>query len=219
MKIEQTGIKILYEGGQGEIVEKKSRFIATVRKIESEEEALAFIAEMKKKYWDARHNCYAFVLGDKHQLQRCSDDGEPQGTAGRPMLDVLLKEDIHDVAVVVTRYFGGTLLGTGGLVRAYQGATLAGLSNSVIVERQKGETLTVRVDYNNIGKVQYILAKKGILVMEAEYAQAVELQVMVPIEELSHLQEELTEATNGTAAFEHGAKSDFAVIDGKIIKF
>ena len=108
-------IKIVYEGGEGELIEKKSRFIATVRPVESEEEALEFIAAMKKKYWNATHNCSAFVVGENQELQRCSDDGEPQGTAGRPMLDVLLGEEIHNAAVVVTRYFGGTLLGTGGL--------------------------------------------------------------------------------------------------------
>ena len=96
-----------YQGGTGEIVEKKSRFIATVAPVASEEEALRFIEQTKKQYWDARHNCTAFTLGSRHQLTRCSDDGEPAGTAGRPMLDVLLKEDIHNVAVVVTRYFGG----------------------------------------------------------------------------------------------------------------
>ena len=107
------GYKIVYEGGSGEIEEKKSRFIATVRPVGSEEEVTAFLAEMKKKYWDARHNCFAYVIGEKNELVRCSDDGEPSGTAGRPMLDVLLKEELHNVAVVVTRYFGGTLLGTG----------------------------------------------------------------------------------------------------------
>ena len=119
----ENAYRIVYEGGEGEIIEKKSRFIATVRPIETEEEAIEFIAKMKKKYWDARHNCYAYVAGKNQELQRCSDDGEPNGTAGRPMLDVLLREEIHDAVVVVTRYFGGTLLGTGGLVRAYQKAT------------------------------------------------------------------------------------------------
>ena len=113
-------MKTVYQGGQGEITEKKSRFIATVKEVVSEEEAAAFIAEMKKKYWDARHNCSAFVIGRNQELTRCSDDGEPSQTAGRPMLDVLLREGIYNAAVVVTRYFGGTLLGTGGLVRAYQ---------------------------------------------------------------------------------------------------
>ena len=107
--------RVIYKGGEGEIIEKKSRFIATVKPIESEEEATAFIAEMKKKYWDARHNCSAFVIGANQELTRCSDDGEPAQTAGRPMLDVLLKEGVTNVAVVVTRYFGGTLLGITGL--------------------------------------------------------------------------------------------------------
>ena len=98
-------MKTVYAGGEAEIIEKKSRFIATVRPVSSEEEATAFIAEMKKKYWDARHNCSAFVIGDRQEMSRCSDDGEPAQTAGRPMLDVLLKEDIHNVAVVVTGYF------------------------------------------------------------------------------------------------------------------
>ena len=108
-------MRVVYTGGEGEITEKKSRFIATVKPVQSEEEAVAFINETKKKYWDARHNCSAFVIGDRQEMSRCSDDGEPAQTAGRPMLDVLLREDIHNVAVVVTRYFGGVLLGTGGL--------------------------------------------------------------------------------------------------------
>ena len=112
--------KTVYRGGEAEIVEKKSRFIGTVRPVESEEEAFAFLEEMRKKYWDATHNCFAFVAGERREWVRAADDGEPSGTAGRPMLDVLLGEDLYNTAVVVTRYFGGTLLGTGGLVRAYQ---------------------------------------------------------------------------------------------------
>ena len=116
------GYKTVFSGGVGQVVEKKSRFIATVRHVETKEEAEEFLAEMKKKYWDATHNCFACVIGEKGEYVRSSDDGEPGGTAGRPMLDVLLKEEIQNAAVVVTRYFGGTLLGTGGLVRAYQQA-------------------------------------------------------------------------------------------------
>ena len=106
----QAPYKIVIEGGEGEIVEKKSRFIATVQPVETEEEAVAFIDSMKKKYWDARHNCSAFVIGSKNEVTRCRDDGEPSGTAGRPMLEVLLGQEVHNVAVVVTRYFGGVLL-------------------------------------------------------------------------------------------------------------
>ena len=123
--------KILYRGGEGELTEKKSRFIATTRPVNTEEEAAAFIEEIKKKYWDARHNCFAYVVGERGQLKRCGDDGEPSQTAGRPMLDVLLGEGIRGICVVVTRYFGGTLLGTGGLVRAYSGAVREGLKTAL----------------------------------------------------------------------------------------
>ena len=141
-------------GGEAEIVEKKSRFIATVRPVKSEEEALAFIEEMKKKYWNATHNCFAYVLGEHFHMQRCSDDGEPSGTAGKPMLDVLLGEEVHDVAVVVTRYFGGTLLGTGGLVRAYSASTKEGLLASKVITKMYGQLVSIETDYTGLGKIQ-----------------------------------------------------------------
>ena len=126
--------KTLLEGGTAEIVEKKSRFIATVRLVESEEEALTFIEEMKKKYWDARHNCYVYSVGMNREYTRCSDDGEPSGTAGRPMLDVLKGSGSTNILVTVTRWFGGTLLGTGGLVHAYKDCTKAALETTVFEE-------------------------------------------------------------------------------------
>ena len=156
-------MRVVYTGGEGEITEKKSRFIATVKPVQSEEEAVAFINETKKKYWDARHNCSAFVIGERQELTRCSDDGEPAQTAGRPMLDVLLREEITDVAVVVTRYFGGVLLGTGGLVRAYQAATQAGLAASRLIEKCKGQQLLVYTDYNGLGKLQYLFGQKAVV--------------------------------------------------------
>ena len=124
--------KIIYKEGTGELVEKKSRFIAQIRPVKSEEEALAFVEETRKKYWDARHNCYAYIIKGEGATPtaRCSDDGEPSQTAGKPMLDVLMGEELIDVCAVVTRYFGGTLLGTGGLVRAYSGAVKEGLANA-----------------------------------------------------------------------------------------
>lgn len=215
--MEHKPVKILYQGGSGEIVEKKSRFIATLEKIETEEDALAFIARMKKQYWDARHNCYAFVAGKNHELQRCSDDGEPNGTAGRPMLDVLLREDVHNLAVVVTRYFGGTLLGTGGLVRAYQKAVQEGLKNSIVIEEMQGKVLTVDTDYNSVGKIQYILAQREIITMESAYTDKVQIKAMVPVGRLEELQEAITEGTNGTARFQTGEQMGFAVVEGKII--
>ncbi len=217
--MEETAIKMLYRGGTGEIVEKKSRFIATVRRIENEEEALSFVAQMRKKYWDARHNCYAFVAGDNHQLARCSDDGEPAGTAGRPILDVLLGEDVHNAAVVVTRYFGGTLLGTGGLVRAYQGATREGLKNSLIVTRRQGRLLSIETDYNGLGKVQYLLAKAEVHTVDSLYGEQVAIKAMVPLCQLQKLKEELTEATSGKALLLEGDTAEFAEVEGEIIIF
>ena len=212
-------IKILYEGGEGEIVEKKSRFIATVRPVETEEEALAFIAEMKKKYWNATHNCSAFVIGENQNLQRCSDDGEPQGTAGRPMLDVLLGEEIHNLAVVVTRYFGGTLLGTGGLVRAYSKAVQEGLKHCVIIEKQQGFLLKMNTDYNGVGKIQYILGKRKIQITSSEYAADVTLEALVPEGELAKVKEEITEATSGRTIYQEELPALYAFVDGEPLIF
>lgn len=201
--------RVLLEGGEGEIVEKKSRFIATIRKVESEEEAVAFIDEMKKKYWDARHNCSAFVIGDRAQLTRCSDDGEPSGTAGRPMLEVLLGDGVRNIAVVVTRYFGGVLLGTGGLVRAYTQAVKEGLNACVIGEMCQGFEITLRTDYNGIGKVLYILSQRGLEAFESNYGEDVVLRVRVVNEMVDSLEKELIEATAGKIEFIKDAQVHF----------
>lgn len=207
--------KVVYKGGQDEIIEKKSRFIATVAPVESEEEALAFIEAMKKKYWDARHNCFAYVIGERGQLARCSDDGEPGGTAGKPMLDVLLGEEIRNIVVVVTRYFGGTLLGTGGLVRAYSSSTQAGIRASVIITRIRGLKLNIKTDYNGLGKVQYILGQRGIKLIDSIYTENVELSVLLPLGEVKTVEAEITEGTNGRVKMEEGDECWFAQIDGE----
>ena len=213
METTANGYRVVYEGGEGEIVEKKSRFIATVRPIETEEEAVAFINEMKKKYWDARHNCSAFVIGSRQEITRCSDDGEPAQTAGRPMLDVLLREGITNVAVVVTRYFGGVLLGTGGLVRAYQSATQAGLAASKIIEKRQGKKLIIHTDYNGLGKLQYLFGQQKTAILDTEYAADVVLTILVPLEQKDFLYKEITEQTNGTAQMEWGEDAVYALID------
>ena len=194
--------RVLLEGGQGEIVEKKSRFIATVRKVESEEEAVLFIEEMKKKYWDARHNCSAFVIGTRGELSRCSDDGEPSGTAGRPMLEVLLGDGVRNVAVVVTRYFGGVLLGTGGLVRAYTQAVQAGLAASKIGEMCQGYEVLLKIDYNGIGKVLYLLGQHGFEAFESDYGVDVSLKIRVRTQDAPGLEKEMIEATSGKVQWE-----------------
>ena len=209
----------VYKGGQGEITEKKSRFIATVRPVESEEEAVSFINETKKKYWDARHNCSAFVIGKRQELTRCSDDGEPAGTAGRPMLDVLLKENIHNTAVVVTRYFGGVLLGTGGLVRAYQQATKAGLSASEIIEKKDGAVLFIRTDYTGIGRLQYLFAQEKLTVMDTAYEADVLVKAVIPENDKKRIEKTIIEQTNGTAKLEWGDEVTFAEYDGGVLLF
>lgn len=201
--------KVLKEGGSGEIVEKKSRFIATLTPVESEEEAAAFVEEMKKRYWDARHNCSAFVLGERAQITRCSDDGEPGGTAGKPMLEVLLSSEIRNVAAVVTRYFGGTLLGTGGLVRAYTQALQAGLAASRIVTMRYGVRLMLVTDYNGIGKIQYLLSQRNLAIDSSEYTDIVRLILTVPYEEKEEVCKELIESTSGKVKIEELEKFYF----------
>ena len=217
--LENTISLYVYKGGQGEITEKKSRFIATVRPVESEDEAVSFINETKKKYWDARHNCSAFVIGKRQELTRCSDDGEPAGTAGRPMLDVLLKENIHNAAVVVTRYFGGVLLGTGGLVRAYQQATKAGLSASEIIEKKDGAVLFIRTDYTGIGRLQYLFAQEKITVMDTAYEADVLVKAVIPENDKKRIEKTIIEQTNGTAKLEWGDEVTFAEYDGGVLLF
>lgn len=211
--------KAVYEGGVGEIVEKKSRFIATVQPVDCEEEAAAFIGAMKKKYWDASHNCSAFTIGRNHELTRCSDDGEPSGTAGRPMLDVLLREDIHNAAVVVTRYFGGTLLGTGGLVRAYQKAVQEGIAAAQVIEKQPGRILEINTDYNSLGRIQYLLAQRQITITDSEYTDRVVLRAMIPAAQKEALEKEITEGTSGNAGMTWSGEAEFAVLKGEILTF
>lgn len=214
-----AGYKFTYIGGIGEIVEKKSRFIATIEPVKSEEEAIAFIERIRKQYWDASHNCTAFTIGKNHQLTRCSDDREPSGTAGRPMLDILLGEDLHDTAVVVTRYFGGTLLGTGGLVRAYGAAVREGLKNAVILEKYAGIRLAIHTDYNGIGKIQYILSQAHVPILHSEYTDSVFLEALVPTFLLTSVISSITEGTSGQAVITEGEFCQYALLEGEILLF
>ena len=211
------GFKIVYDGGIGEIEEKKSKFIAYVEPVESEEEATAFIEKIKKMNWNATHNCSAAVIGKNNEFSRCNDDGEPSGTAGKPMLEVLIGEQVHNVAVVVTRYFGGTLLGTGGLVRAYQRAVKEGLAKSKIVEKREGARITVDTDYNGIGKLQYIAASMDIFIINTEYSDFVTMSAMVPKEFINAFVDKVTEATAGKAAIHTGDLESYGIVNGGLI--
>ena len=191
--------RIVLEEAQGEIEEKKSRFIATIRPIETEEEALQVVEQLKKKYWDARHNCYAYILQGANPVVRCSDDGEPQGTAGRPMLEVLTGANLQGVVAVVTRYFGGTLLGTGGLVRAYTAAVQEGLAHASIRTMRYGVVLHVETDYMGLGKLQYLFGQQGMPILDSAYTDVVTLTVQVPMEKRETVIHGVTEATAGKA--------------------
>ena len=210
--------RTIHRGGTGEIEEKKSRFIANVRPVRSEQEAQAFLEEMRKKYWDARHNCHAFVIGERNEVARSSDDGEPDGTAGHPMLDVLLLEKIHNVAVVVTRYFGGTLLGTGGLVRAYTAAVQAGLAASTILESRDGAVLSIDADYTDVGRLQYLIGQRQIAVLSSQYEERVRMEVVLPREEEAAFLTAVADATGGRAKVERIRETRYALLDGAVVE-
>lgn len=194
--------KIVHQQGDGEIVEKKSRFISTIYKVENEEQVTEILNATRKKYWDARHNCFAYVIGDKDEVVRCSDDGEPSGTAGKPILEVITGKGIHNCLVIVTRYFGGTLLGTGGLVRAYQGAANECIKNAVIAERISAQQVEITTDYNGLGKIQYIAGQMEIQVKDTEYTDKVKMILIVENEKVDQLEKKVIEATSATARFE-----------------
>ena len=192
--------KIVYQGGEGEIVEKKSRFIAEIRPVESEEEATAFIAEVKKKYWDARHHCSAFTIGENNEVARCSDDGEPAQTAGRPMLDVLLGREIHNVCAVVTRYFGGILLGAGGLTRAYSKSARDALVAAGVSEMGLWAMADIPCPYALFERVRGEVTALGGTVDSADYGADIRLTVSLPAENTAALRERLTELSAGGIA-------------------
>ncbi|MBR5338297.1 MAG: YigZ family protein [Lachnospiraceae bacterium] len=210
-------IKILYKEGNGEITEKKSRFIATLRPVSDLDSAMSFIEEIRKKNWDARHNCYAFTIGDNHEITRCSDDGEPSGTAGRPMLEVLMGEGVHNAAVVVTRYFGGVLLGTGGLVRAYQAAVKEGLDHCSVIEKTAGDIWEISCNYSSIGKLQYIMASEGVIPLATDYASDIIVKAALSCGSCDNIIKEITEGLNGNVSFKKGEAVSYAVLDGKTI--
>ena len=215
----RVDIAMVYRGGSGEIVEKKSRFIANIKSVETVEEAQVYIEEMKKKYWDARHNCSAFSVGTEQVTTRCSDDGEPSGTAGKPILEVISGSGIHNIVVVVTRYFGGTLLGTGGLVRAYTDATRAGIENSDIVEKIPGRRVDIAMDYTDLGKLQYLLAQNEVLTEDTEYTDKVIIHALFPESDKEMLKKKITEATSGRVMTQEGEEVYFGTVDGEVIVF
>ena len=214
-----SSYKTIYLGGTGEIEVKKSRFIADTAHVETEEEVDSFLEIIRKRYYDARHHCYAYVIGADGKQKRCSDDGEPSQTAGKPMLEMVTGAGLTDSIVVVTRYFGGTLLGTGGLVRAYGAAAKEGIARSTVIEKQLAARLMITVDYGSVGKLLYIIGQKGYAQLESDYGADVTLTVLIPFEEEDAFKKELTDAFRGNLIIEEGKRVYFAVIDKKPVLF
>lgn len=196
--------KTIIEPGTGEYVEKKSRFIGYVRHVESEEEAEAFITEIKKKHYDARHNCSAYSVGEESVIQRFSDDGEPSGTAGKPILEVITGNELNNVCIVVTRYFGGTLLGTGGLVRSYTEAAKECIADTEVVTKKCVIPLKLTTNYNDLGKIQYILGNEGINIRESNYGENVDVIADVFVDDIERIEKKLTEATAARVVLTRG---------------
>lgn len=211
--------KTVYQGATAEVVEKKSRFIADVFPVSTSEEAMECLEKIKKQYWDARHHCWAYVTGVENVQERCSDDGEPSGTAGKPILEVIRGQGLHNVLIVVTRYFGGTLLGTGGLVRAYTAASKEGLSHSMIITRIYGFKLKISTDYTGLGKIQYLLAQKDIPVLGTDYTESVEITALVSKEEEKQITAEIIEGTNGKSQIQKQKECWFAAVEGEVVVF
>ncbi len=180
------------------LIEKKSKFITNVAPVETEEEALEFLAQIRKKYPDATHNVYAYII-DENNIFRYSDDGEPGGTAGMPVLDTIRKEGLVDLIVVVTRYFGGTLLGTGGLVHAYSAGAKQGITEAKIVTRALSNIVEIKADYTLVGKIQHKIATENYILEDTEYGDSVTFRICSKIENTKKLLEDITDLTNARA--------------------
>ena len=210
--------KTVHEFGQDEVIIEKSTFIGYAKPVKTEEEAVEFINEIKKKHKDARHNVWAYTIGQNMNIQRYSDDGEPQGTAGIPTLEVIKKEDLRDVAVVVTRYFGVIKLGAGGLVRAYTKGAKIGLEAAKIIEKVMFQEVRVRIDYNQLGRVQNEIMNMNYIIKDTIYADNVEIVVYSRLEDVEKLVSRMTDITSATAENILGEEFYLSVKDNEIIE-
>lgn len=213
----KNSYKTINQQAQAEIVEKKSRFIANVLPVSSEEEAINFINKIKKQYYDARHNCFAYVIGGNIPIIRFSDDGEPSGTAGKPILDVLLGENLENVVIVVTRYFGGTLLGTGGLVRAYGKSAKEGILLGKMVEMDTYTKFFISVDYSLIGKIQYEITNSGHILIDTQYTDLVKFIVYVKSQLIEDFTKSIINITNNNVNINKENEYFLKIIDGQVV--
>lgn len=185
------------EFGEDDFIEKKSQFIGYAKRCETEEEAKAFVMEIKNMHKQARHNCYAYTIGENMGIQRYSDDGEPQGTAGIPILEVMKKNNVTDCAIVVTRYYGGILLGTGGLTRAYtKGASIA-LKAGGVVEKVQGAMVSFNMEYDMLSKIQHVCGQKLWHIESSDYTDRVVVNILAEVEKIEEMKNEITELSSG----------------------
>ncbi len=210
--------KTIVKRETGEITEKKSRFICTLQPVQTQEEATAFIEEMRSKYWDATHNVYAYILLDSN-IKRYSDDGEPSGTSGIPSLNVLEGEGLFNVCAVITRYFGGTLLGTGGLVRAYSAAVKEAVENSLVVNKCLCNIIKIQCSYSLWGKVKNLLENKNIPVKDVVYANDIVAYIYEKKENTDKLIADITEKTDAVAVISvEGEEYAYTDKEGNVVK-
>lgn len=209
--------RTLHSYGSDEYIVEKSKFIGHAKPVQTEEEARMFVEEIKQKYKDATHNVWAYTIGQSMNIQRYSDDGEPQGTAGIPTLELIKKEDLRNVVVVVTRYFGGIKLGAGGLVRAYTKGAKLGLDAAKIVEKRPFVRVEIEIEYTLLGKIQNELSNNNYFVKEIEYADKVKINVFCESEKTEGLNKMILELTNANARVSFGDEFYLSVVDGRII--
>ncbi len=190
--------------GEKTIEIRKSTFIGSIKNIATEQEAMQFIEEIKKKHWNATHNCYAYMIGERDEIQKANDDGEPSGTAGKPILEVIKKKELKNTAIVVTRYFGGIMLGAGGLIRAYGQAASEAIQAAGIIERVLHTIISVTMDYTWLGKIENELNNRGYTIRHIDYLDKVTLQVFAEVDQENRLEELITNVTNGQAILSRG---------------
>ncbi|MBC8590736.1 YigZ family protein [Wansuia hejianensis] len=209
--------RTIFSYGCDEIIINKSKFIGYAMPINTEEEALEFIEQIKTKHRDATHNVYAYVVGENSNIQRFSDDGEPSGTAGIPALEVIKKEELKNVVVVVTRYFGGIKLGGGGLIRAYTRGAKIGLESGKIVHMIVHRQLNITMDYHIYGKMENYLVSNGYLIDNVIFDEKVNIEIHIKVSELSEFKKNIIDIANGNIKIDELDDVHLPVLNGKIL--
>ena len=212
-----SNYKSIHKQGRDEIIINKSKFVGTACPVQTEEDALEFIDKIKKEFKDATHNVYAYVIGENSNIQRYSDDGEPSGTAGMPVLNVIKQENLKNTAVVVTRFFGGVLLGAGGLVRAYTKGAKVAIDSGIIVDKNLFYNVSFKIDYNLLGKIDNELLKNNIIIVDKIYEDHVLFKLITETEKLEYVEAVVSEITSGKTEIIVGHAKYQSVKDGKLI--